>query len=108
MNVKKIGAIASIILGVILLVMRIGFFWIVFGLILIGAGVVLLITSKNAPQTNAAKYIASQNAKVFHRPSCNAVKMMSPGNRIVYGSDVTYDRLIEIGMKPCDKCNPRR
>lgn len=38
MNVKKIGAIAAIILGVILLIMRIGFFGIVFGLILIGAG----------------------------------------------------------------------
>lgn len=108
MNVKRIGAIASIILGVILLIMRIGFFGIVFGLILIGAGAILLIASKNAPQTNAAKYIASHNAKVFHRPNCKAVKMMSPENRIVYGSDVTYDRLIEIGMKPCNKCNPRR
>lgn len=108
MNVKRIGAIASIILGVILLIMKIGFFGIVFGLILIGAGVILLIASKSKPQTSSVKYIASQNARVFHRPNCKAVKMMSPENRIVYGSDVTYDRLIEIGMKPCDKCNPRR
>lgn len=108
MNVKKIGAIAAIILGVILLIMRIGFFGIVFGLLLIGAGAILLITSKNAPQKNAVKYVASQNARVFHRPNCKFAKQISKENRLTYGADVTYDRLLEIGMKPCEQCKPRR
>lgn len=108
MNVKKIGAIAAIILGVILLIMRIGFFGIVFGLILIGAGVILLITSKNARQKNAVKYVASQNARVFHRPGCKFANQISKENRLTYGAEVTYDRLLEIGMKPCEQCKPRR
>lgn len=108
MNVKKIGAIAAIILGVIILIMRIGFFGTVFGLILIGAGAILLIVSKNAPQKNAVKYVASQNARVFHRPECKFAKMISKENRVNYGDEVTYDRLIQIGMKPCDQCKPRR
>lgn len=108
MNVKKIGAIAAIIHGVILLIMRIGFFGIVFGLILIGAGVILLIASKNAPQKNAVKYVASQNARVFHRPGCKFANQISKENRLTYGADVTYDRLLEIGMKPCEQCKPRR
>lgn len=108
MNVKKIGAIAAIILGVILLIMRIGFFGIVFGLILIGASVILLITSKNAQRKNAVKYVASQNARVFHRPGCKFANQISKENRLTYGADVTYDRLLEIGMKPCEQCKPRR
>lgn len=108
MNVKKVGAIAAIILGVMLLIMRIGFFGTVFGLILIGAGVILLITSKNAQQKNAVKYVASQNARVFHRPGCKFANQISKENRLTYGADVTYDRLLEIGMKPCEQCKPRR
>lgn len=63
-------------------------------------------TQENTATTETAErpYVLNTNTKRFHYPGCSSVDDMKTKNR----SDVTDTRehLIELGYKPCARCNP--
>ena len=85
------------------------FILLMIGLAAIIYGIVMLIHLRKQKKNPQVKYVASlsANAKVFHRPSCRSVKMMSRENMMTYGPEITYQQMIYAGMQPCSKCKPR-
>ena len=49
-------------------------------------------------------YIANTNTGKFHYPSCSSVGQMKESNKWYFTG--TRDELIEMGYKPCGRCNP--
>ena len=49
-------------------------------------------------------YILNTNTKRFHYPSCSSVDEMKPKNKVEFSG--TREELIEMGYKPCGRCNP--
>jgi hypothetical protein len=105
----KLGliAIAAIAIGFVLLALQIGFFGTIFGVLSLGAGIILLIvanpSTKKAPK---GKFVRSKSSDTFHKPSCRVAKMIDQRNLQVY-ADTTAQYLRSIGLKPCNKCKPR-
>lgn len=60
--------------------------------------------STSAAEAIERSYVLNTNTKRFHYPDCSSVDDMKAKNR----SDVTDTRehLIELGYKPCARCNP--
>jgi DNA-entry nuclease len=52
----------------------------------------------------SATYILNTNTKVFHYPTCSSVKQMSEKNKKSYNG--TRSEAIDLGYKPCGRCNP--
>lgn len=79
------------------------------GMISVGYSLIMFNFLKHQKSNPRVKYVASlsANAKVFHRPSCRSVKMMSRENMMTYGPEITYQQMIYAGMQPCSKCKPR-
>ena len=50
-----------------------------------------------------AKFIASKNGKVFHKPDCQFVARISAENLVSYDSK---EEAIAAGKHPCKRCNP--
>ena len=50
-----------------------------------------------------AKFVASKNGKVFHKPDCQFVARISAENLISYDSK---EEAIGSGKRPCKRCNP--
>jgi len=49
------------------------------------------------------EYVASNKAKVFHRPGCHWAKRIKPENVIAYSS---RDEAVKAHKKPCKRCKP--
>ena len=65
----------------------------------------IMQTRMNKPaEAIERSYVLNTNPKRFHYPDCSSVDDMKAKNR----SDVTDTRehLIELGYKPCARCNP--
>lgn len=79
------------------------------GMLAIAYSLIMFNFLKHKKSDSRVKYVASlsANAKVFHRPSCRSVKMMSRENMMTYGPEITYQHMINAGMQPCSKCKPR-
>jgi hypothetical protein len=50
-----------------------------------------------------ARFVASKNSRIFHKPDCRWAKNISPKNLISYNS---RDEAIGDGKKPCSTCKP--
>ena len=49
-------------------------------------------------------YVLNTNTKRFHIPTCSSVKDIKPKN--YQESTLTREELIDLGYKPCGRCNP--
>lgn len=54
--------------------------------------------------TAEVHYVLNTNTRRFHRPSCPSVEDMKAKNKKDYYG--TRDALIDMGYKPCGRCNP--
>lgn len=58
------------------------------------------------------KYVCNNKSLVFHRLNCSYLKgidledIYCSDDYVTYGNDYKYSRLIELGYKPCKRCNP--
>ena len=50
------------------------------------------------------EYVVNKNTKKFHYPTCSSADEILPKNRWEYTG--TRDELIDMGYKPCKRCNP--
>lgn len=50
-----------------------------------------------------AKFVASKNSEVFHKPDCQFAARISPQNLVSYDS---REEAIGAGKRPCSRCNP--
>jgi hypothetical protein len=57
-------------------------------------------TEKNQAE---AKFVASKNSEVFHKPGCQSAQRIKPENLVSYN---TRDEAIAAGKRPCSRCNP--
>lgn len=57
------------------------------------------------------QYVCNMKTNVFHRPNCPCVKNMneynSKGEEVKWRHDVSYQTMIAVGFKPCNKCKPK-
>lgn len=51
-----------------------------------------------------ADYILNTRSKVFHHPSCTSVSAMNEENKKSFSG--SREEIIEMGYKPCGRCNP--
>ncbi len=54
--------------------------------------------------SNELTYVLNTNTKRFHLPDCPSCTEMKPKNR--QETTLTRDELIDLGYKPCSRCNP--
>lgn len=82
-------------------------FLILAGILAIAYSLIMFNFLKNKKSDPSVKYVASLSTRVFHRPNCKSVKMMSRENLMTYGPEITYQQLVSNGMQPCTKCKPQ-
>ena len=58
-----------------------------------------------APSAPVHDYIGNYSTKKFHIPSCSSVNQMNEENKD-YQYGVTREYMIDLGYKPCGRCNP--
>lgn len=64
-----------------------------------------LTTQATATPKPAQKtYVLNKNTKVFHKPTCSSVNQMKESNKRTYTG--TRQQVIDMGYKPCGRCNP--
>lgn len=107
-KVKTVIAVVSLFAGFVLIMLQLGFFGTVLGLLLIGFGAVLLVISQGIQKGKKGKrqYVRSKSSDTFHKPSCRVARMIDQKNLQVYTNE-TAQHLRSIGLKPCVKCKPR-
>ncbi len=49
-------------------------------------------------------YVGNISSKVFHRPDCNRIPLMNPGNKVTLHG--TRDNALARGYTPCGICTP--
>lgn len=57
----------------------------------------------DTPKLSSGKYLASQNSKVFHKPSCKQAQKIKAANRVWFA---TRNAALQVGCKPCKLCKP--
>ena len=50
-----------------------------------------------------AKFVASKNSDVFHKPDCQFAQRISAKNLVAYGS---REEAVNAGKRPCSRCKP--
>lgn len=62
------------------------------------------LVEEQPEEKNEVTYVLNTNSMKFHKPNCDSVTDMKEKNR----QDVTLsrDEVIELGYKPCGRCNP--
>ena len=63
------------------------------------------VAPKPAGKSETAKscYVASQNGKAFHNPTCRSAKRIKPENLVTYNS---REEACAAGKTPCKQCKP--
>lgn len=57
-----------------------------------------------APEPATGYYIGNASTGVFHRPDCNRIPLMNPGNKVTLHG--TRDNALARGYTPCGICTP--
>ncbi len=68
------------------------------------AGVTAKIEIPEEATASTITYILNTNTKRFHLPTCSSCEEMKPKNR--QETTLTREELIDMGYKPCGRCNP--